>query len=64
MMEGLIALIGGLGLVVVFVVAFFWNLLVAWMARNRNRSGLFWFLVSFIITPLASMILLLLLGDN
>ncbi|MCQ2286893.1 MAG: hypothetical protein MJZ76_08480 [Bacteroidales bacterium] len=57
-------LLGSSAVVIFFVIVFFWDLLVAIMARKRGRSGLGWFIVSLFTSPLLSMIVLLCIGDR
>lgn len=51
-------------LIVILIIVFFWNLLIAFLARRRGRSGLGWFILSFIIDPIIAMIILLCIGDK
>jgi uncharacterized membrane protein YhdT len=44
-------------LVLAFI--FFWPFLVGWIASTRGRSGVGWFLLACLITPLFSIIILL-----
>ena len=55
---GLIALVG------LFVLWFLWVRLPAQMARERGRSALGWVLLTWMLTPLWTIILLLILGDS
>ena len=43
---------------------FFWVRLPAQMARKRGRSALGWVLLTWMLTPLWTIILLLILGDS
>ena len=43
---------------------FFWVRIPAQMARNRGRSALGWVLLTWMLTPLWTIILLLILGDS
>ena len=51
-------------LFVILGIVFFWNLLIAYMARRRGRSGLGWFILSFLIDPIIAMIILICIGDR
>lgn len=53
------------GAVVALVVLwYFWVRLPAQMARNRGRSALGWVLLTWILTPFWSIIILLIAGDS
>ena len=43
---------------------FFWVRIPAQMARKRGRSALGWVLLTWMLTPLWTIILLLILGDS
>ena len=43
---------------------YFWVRLPAKMARNRGRSALGWVLLTWILTPFWSIIILLIAGDS
>ena len=43
---------------------FFWVRLPAQMARNRGRSALGWVLLTWILSPIWTVILLLIVGDS
>ena len=58
---GIIVLIALVGL---FVLWFLWVRLPAQMARERGRSALGWVLLTWMLTPLWTIILLLILGDS
>ena len=58
---GIIVLMAFVGL---FVLWFFWVRLPAQMARNRGRSALGWVLLTWVLSPLWSIILLLIVGDS
>ena len=61
MTEGLILFLGLIGLVVAWL---FWIHIPAKMARTRGRSALGWVLLTWILSPLWTIILLLILGDS
>lgn len=58
---GIIVLMALVGL---FVLWFFWVRLPAKMARERGRSALGWVLLTWMLTPVWTIILLLILGDS
>ena len=58
---GIIVLMALVGL---FVLWFFWVRLPAKMARERGRSALGWVLLTWMLTPGWTIILLLILGDS
>lgn len=58
---GIIVLMALVGL---FVLWFFWVRLPAKMARERGRSALGWVLLTWILTPFWSIIILLIAGDS
>ena len=58
---GIIVLIALVGL---FVLWLFWVRIPAQMARERGRSALGWVLLTWMLTPLWTIILLLILGDS
>ena len=58
---GIIVLIALVGL---FVLWLFWVRIPAQMARERGRSALGWVLLTWMLTPLWTIILLLTLGDS
>ena len=60
MTEGFILFLGLIGLVVAWL---FWIHIPAKMARTRGRSALGWVLLTWILSPLWTIILLLILGD-
>lgn len=43
---------------------YFWVRLPAQMARNRGRSALGWVLLTWILSPIWTVILLLIVGDS
>lgn len=55
-----------IGLIVLVVLAYFllFPILVAKAARNRGRSGTLWFILSLLISPVLTVLLLLALGDT
>ena len=61
MTEGFILFLGLIGLVVAWL---FWIHIPAKMARTRGRSALGWVLLTWILSPLWTIILLLILGDS
>lgn len=61
MFEGLLALVGGL-LVLLFVL-WLYILLPANMARERNRGALIWVLISLFGSPILAILLLIALGN-
>ena len=61
MAEGLILFLGLVGLIVAWL---FWIHIPAKMARTRGRSALGWVLLTWILSPLWTIILLLVLGDS
>ena len=58
---GIIVLMALVGL---FVLWFFWVRLPAKMARERGRSALGWVLLTWILSPIWTAILLLIVGDS
>ncbi len=56
-------IIGLIGLVVLAYI-FLFPMLVAKAARERGRSGALWFLLSLLISPLLTLLLLLVMGDT
>ena len=58
---GIFLLIGIVALVVLWL---FWVRIPAQMARERGRSALGWVLLTWMLTPLWTIILLLVLGDS
>ena len=61
MTEEFILFLGLVGLVVAWL---FWIHIPAKMARTRCRSALGWVLLTWILSPLWTIILLLILGDS
>lgn len=61
MTEGFILFLGLVGLVVAWL---FWIHIPAKMASTRGRSALGWVLLTWILSPLWTIILLLILGDS
>ena len=59
--EGFILFLALIGLIVVWL---FWIRIPAKMARKRGRSALGWVLLTWILSPLWTIILLLILGDS
>ena len=55
-----------IGLIALVVIAYFllFPILVAKAARNRGRSGTLWFLLSLLISPILTVLLLLAMGDT
>jgi type VI protein secretion system component VasK len=55
-----------IGLIVLLILAYFllFPILVAKAARNRGRSGALWFLLSLLISPVLTVLLLLAMGDT
>lgn len=64
MAEILGILTGSAVFIIILILGFFWNLLVAYMAAKRGRSSLGWFVLSLCIRPLIAMIILLCIGDR
>ena len=61
MAEGFILFLGLVGLIVAWLL---WIHIPAKMARTRGRSALGWVLLTWILSPLWTIILLLVLGDS
>ena len=61
MAEGFILFLGLVGLIIAWL---FWIHIPAKMARTRGRSALGWVLLTWILSPLWTIILLLVLGDS
>lgn len=55
-----------IGLIVLVALAYFFlfPMLVAKAARNRGRSGVLWFILSLLISPVLTVLLLLAMGDT
>jgi uncharacterized membrane protein YGL010W len=54
---------GIVGIIAIVVVVWFFIFLPYGMAERRGRSGILWVLVSLVISPFLSIVLLLALGD-
>jgi len=55
------------GWIVIIIIVFIWLLpcfFVGHLAKKRGRSDWFWYIFSFIFTPILGVILVLLLGDT
>ncbi|MCF6317406.1 MAG: hypothetical protein L3J30_14280 [Marinosulfonomonas sp.] len=62
MIEGALQIV--LGLLVLYLVIWFFILLPARMANERGRSAFGWVVLSLLFSPILALLLLWLLGDN
>lgn len=53
-----------IGIVALLVLWLFWVRIPAQMARERGRSALGWVLLTWMLTPVWTIILLLIIGDS
>jgi hypothetical protein len=51
-------------LIIYTVIAFFPSLGVGWAAEQRGRSGLVWFVISYMLSPVMAVLILIAAGDS